>query len=676
MENISRVCVGRCFVIIVAILFIKATPTFSICPTSCRCLSQARVDCSGSVLWDFPADIPPNSKILSISTNLIHVLNQDHFSDLTYLEELHVDKNVLSVLNDNTFLLLTRLLILDLRYNRIKVLARGAFNGLMKLTHLQLEGNWVTTIDQLTFVSLPALIQLDLYDNRLRNLPQAVFHNNKNMQILNMGMCDLEQIPPTLLKGLHSLAYLNMSDNHHLTGIAKGVFSDLTNITKITLNGCGLTSMHVSTFAGLPKLRTVYLDGNEFSETIRWDVFANMPQSVRYVSLTSNRFTALHEFSLYSLSRIQQVNLSDNEWHCDCSLLNVRMAFMERRPQFLTQPGITCSTPDLVEGQDLWSVPVKTIMKNCVTSLVSMVHKSTIDLGSEVQFDCPISRVNESQLAWYTPTPTYLSSSSVESSNGAVPSDRRYRLLPNGTLFLKEVKHKDAGLYICSVRYVDGSSSWSVVELNLADGGVDSHPNHATIYVAVVTTFAIMLVCAAIAVVIYRLRRKKAQSAPLVSIRPMMSQGIMSLASRMSRKSLPPEDTYAYAYAEVPISNSKSLNTNAYAVGALLKRENFGPMHGSPGTGNNNMNGGLTGTSAQRIVARSCREKTEPKVPIIRTSRSIARCETYGYVSPNFPSGQRVDQASQENGRTNNGKSTMFYDVNRPDSAGYLEIIG
>ena len=683
MENLVRTCLSRCCTIhfcIGVILLVNTVPVHSACPSLCRCLSQARVDCAESALWEFPADLPASSKSLSLSTNYIHILNQDHFSELTSLEELHVDRNVLSVLNDNTFLLLSKLLILDLRYNRIKVLARGAFNGLMKLTHLHLEGNWITTVDQLTFVSLPALIQLELYDNRLRNLPPAVFHNNKMLQVLNMGKCDLEQIPSTLLKGLHSLAYLNMSDNHHLTNIAEGVFSDLTNLTKLTLDGCGLSTMHVHTFTGLPKLRSVYLDGNDFADNIKWQVFANMPPSVRYLSLTGNSLSALHEFSLHALNRIPQVNVSVNDWQCDCHLLNVRMAFLQGRPPHLADPGIICDGPRSDQGKELWSIPVKTIMQNCVDTLVSKVKKASVVLNSKVEFDCPISRNNESQLAWYTPTPTYLSSISSESSTINGLSDRRYSLMPNGTLLLNKVKAIDEGLYICSVRYVDGSSSWSVVQLVVKDNGSPSHPGNATMYVAVVTTFAIILVCAAIAVAIYRLRRKKAQSTPLVSTRPKVSHGLMSLAARISRKSMPSEETYAYAYAEVPISTSKSLTANAYAVGPLLKtRENCIAMNG--GIGNNNFNGVMTGSSSHRIVARSCREKTEqPRSPIIRTSRSIARCETYGYVSPNLPNGQKLEQKQsmtlQENGSANNGKAAMFYDVNRPDSAGYLEIIG
>ncbi|XP_072180249.1 uncharacterized protein [Diadema setosum] len=665
-------------VCIVLILLCRTVPTRAACPSQCRCLSQARVDCTSSNLWEFPADLPASSKVLSLSTNLIHVLNKDHFSDLTSLEELHVDRNALSVLNDNTFLLLSRLLILDLRYNRIKVLARGAFYGLSQLTHLQLEGNRITTVDQLTFVSLTALVQLDLYDNQLRNLPPAVFHNNRKLNVLNMGMCDLERIPRTLLKGLHRLSYLNMSENHHITNIAEGVFGDLTNLTKLTLDGCGLTSMHLNTFKGLTRLRQVYLDGNSFSDAMNWDVFAHMPPSVRYVSLTKNSMSALHELSLQHLSRIPKVNLSPNEWRCDCSLLNVRMAYMEERPAYIAESGVVCDSPEAIRGQELWSVPVKTIMENCVNALVSRVHKSTVDSGSEIQFDCPISRVNESQLAWYTPTPTYLSSTPDRSSEGAVTSDRRYTLLPNGTLFLSQVKQKDAGLYICSVRNIDGSSSWSVVQLNVDEELDHDHQGNASIYVAVVTTFAIILVCAAIAAVIYRLRRKKAQSAPLVNIRPKVGHGLLSLAARISRKSMPSDETYAYAYAEVPIANSKSITTNAYAIGALLKtRENGYPMNG--GIGNNNINGGLTGTSAQRIVTRSCREKVEPKSPFIRTSRSIARCETYGYVSPNIQGCDKLEEKHkahvQVNGSMNNGKA-MFYDVTRPDSAGYLEIIG
>ncbi|KFQ33016.1 Leucine-rich repeat-containing protein 19, partial [Merops nubicus] len=126
---------------------------------------------SGKNLSNIPDNLFQNVTKLSLKNNKITLKDSDkeilqRFINLT---ELYLNENMITLLYNNSFCNLTKLVILDISNNRISTVHKAAFAGLNQLSELNLSYNKITQIDSDVFTSLKSLTVLNLQYNVLKS---------------------------------------------------------------------------------------------------------------------------------------------------------------------------------------------------------------------------------------------------------------------------------------------------------------------------------------------------------------------------------------------------------------------------------------------------------------------------------------------------------------------------
>ncbi|NWV14746.1 LRC19 protein, partial [Ptilonorhynchus violaceus] len=150
----------------------------------CNITSQT-VACeeSGKNLFNIPINLFQNVTKLSLKNNKITLKDHDkeilgHFINLT---ELYLNENNISVLYNNSFYNLKKLINLDISNNCISTVHKAAFAGLNQLSVLNLSYNMIAQLDSDAFTSLESLTVLNLQYNLLK-----YFHIKSSFKLIKI----------------------------------------------------------------------------------------------------------------------------------------------------------------------------------------------------------------------------------------------------------------------------------------------------------------------------------------------------------------------------------------------------------------------------------------------------------------------------------------------------------
>ncbi|NXE96307.1 LRC19 protein, partial [Menura novaehollandiae] len=153
--------------------FVIWAGTLFLNPVTADChITSQTVTCeeSGKNLFNIPINLFQNVTKLSLKNNKITLKDHDkmilgRFINLT---ELHLNGNNITVLYNNSFYNLKKLITLDISNNRITTVHKAAFAGLNQLSVLNLSYNMIAQLDSDAFTSLESLTVLNLQYNFLK----------------------------------------------------------------------------------------------------------------------------------------------------------------------------------------------------------------------------------------------------------------------------------------------------------------------------------------------------------------------------------------------------------------------------------------------------------------------------------------------------------------------------
>lgn len=118
----------------------------------------------------------------------------------------------------------------------VKSLNKLNFKGLTKLGSVHLDKNQIETIDENSFDDTVDLGNLYLNDNKLIDLPSKVFEKLEYLDGLYVKNNQLRSLDAVLFKNNKNLAALHLTDNK-LQTLPSGIFDGLTKVRQIWLNG-------------------------------------------------------------------------------------------------------------------------------------------------------------------------------------------------------------------------------------------------------------------------------------------------------------------------------------------------------------------------------------------------------------------------------------------------------
>ncbi|ELK18495.1 Leucine-rich repeat-containing protein 4B [Pteropus alecto] len=398
------------------------SPPATSCPAACSCSNQAsRVICTRRELAEVPASIPVNTRYLNLQENGIQVIRTDTFKHLRHLEILQLSKNLLRKIEVGAFNGLPSLNTLELFDNRLTTVPTQAFEYLSKLRELWLRNNPIESIPSYAFNRVPSLRRLDLGElKRLEYISEAAFEGLVNLRYLNLGMCNLKDIPN--LTALVRLEELELSGNR-LDLIRPGSFQGLTSLRKLWLMHAQVATIERNAFDDLKSLEELNLSHNNL------------------MSLPHDLFTPLH--------RLERVHLNHNPWHCNCDVLWLSWWLKETVPSNTTCCA-RCHAPAGLKGRYIGELD-----QSHFTCYAPVIVEPPTDLnvteGMAAELKCRTG-TSMTSVNWLTPNGTLMTHGSYRV---------RISVLHDGTLNFTNVTVQDTGQYTCMVTNSAGNTTAS-----------------------------------------------------------------------------------------------------------------------------------------------------------------------------------------------------------------------
>ncbi|XP_063968375.1 toll-like receptor 4 [Lytechinus pictus] len=314
---------------------------------------------------------------LSLADNSIYRISNRVFLEMTALEEINLENNQilrLETLTNETRWSATQLRTFKLAQNRLDNIPDNVFLGLENLTSLDLHSNPITYLTVESLKGLQQLETLDLSETRLTSIASGTFRFVPNLKILNFRNADLRQANPlrflidipnlesidlsgnnlqtldlwneyfqvSIFSGNTRLREIRLDNNPIIVDIPARTFENLTSLSILSLNVCGLKSIQANIFTTLVNLTSLSFNMNTISQlptNLLWNLksletfsaaensFTTLDSSIfkhtlflRYISLPNNAITFIAGDSMSHLSELRTFDLHGNPIACTCAL--------------------------------------------------------------------------------------------------------------------------------------------------------------------------------------------------------------------------------------------------------------------------------------------------------------------------------------------------------------------
>ncbi|KAJ8377212.1 hypothetical protein AAFF_G00265070 [Aldrovandia affinis] len=283
---------------------------------------------------------------LDLQYNRIRALHPRAFAKLSRLEELYLGNNLLAAISPRALHALGKLRILDANSNEISAIAPDSFASLESVIKLRLDGNAIETLQDAVFKGLANLLYLHLESNALRHVHGNAFATLEKLRFLNLSdnrqtsLSDARTFAP-----LASLSTLLLAGNR-VQRVGNGVFQNLRRLRRLSLSNNSISALEPEALSGLSAVRQLSLDGNRLSaiparlldpleraETLDFGrnrisrvdpaAFRRLAQ-LKVLKLNDNRLRSLAGEALGRSGALQRLDLSGNEWACDCALAGLQ----------------------------------------------------------------------------------------------------------------------------------------------------------------------------------------------------------------------------------------------------------------------------------------------------------------------------------------------------------------
>ena len=328
----------------------------TLCPVSCLCKSNKRVECVKKSLKTVPNDLPISTVYLDISENKNIDIPETYFSNFSNLRYLNVKncqlykhfklpkKLMAFVISNNKFSLKEfRAILLSsshhlrsiyARFNNIyiknrvpmfenapfvreiylvantmPILYKETFTGLYKLKILDIRSMSIQSIEENAFADLVRLEKLDVGNNHLRSLPDNLFKPLKNLVSLGLSQCHFRKLPN--LTGLPShLLLLSLSENK-IENITSIIGMGLLSIKHLWLQENNILRIPAKVFQTIAA-RKINLSKNKLQE-LESNGFTACKGFLLDLILYSNQIMYISPTAFKGLKDIRAVLLSGNK---------------------------------------------------------------------------------------------------------------------------------------------------------------------------------------------------------------------------------------------------------------------------------------------------------------------------------------------------------------------------
>lgn len=329
--------------------------------------------------------LPPNAfpasvvlKTLNLRNNEIAILEPGSLNNLRALEELVLTKNHLSLihkelfkeqsslrvleLNKNrfveieglTFHGLTNLRILKLKRNNIEYLSDGAFYGLSSIEEINLDRNKVAQIDKGWLYGMGSLKYLSMAFNVVDHIDDDSWEFCKNLTNLDLRHNRLQLLGRDFLRKLPQLLMLNLQDNMISHIQDDDTFAEVPNLESLLLDGNEISHTvedMTAPFNGLAMLKKLSLSRNPI-RSVGGKAFLGL-EHLEELDLSESPISTIKDNTFSHLSLLQSIKIDSSSILCDC--------YVKWFPKWLNETGIrgceaTCAHPENLKSRLITSI--------------------------------------------------------------------------------------------------------------------------------------------------------------------------------------------------------------------------------------------------------------------------------------------------------------------------------
>lgn len=371
--------------------------------------------------------------------------------------------------------------VVDFSQNQIPELRREEFQvaGLQNLHKIYLRNCTIQEVNRDAFKGLPILIELDLSSNRIKHLHPSTFEGVEKLRIVNIN-------------------------NNEIEVLESGLFVNLPFLSRVEFNNNRLKQVQLNVFGG----------------------------PLTSISLEQNQLTHLNKETFANLPKLTYLSLQGNAWNCSCELQEFRDFAIARR---LFTPPTDCREPPQLRGK-LWSeVPSENFA--CRPRILGSVRSFVEANHDNITLPCRIVGTPRPNVTWIynkrqlNPNPNdqhlRILNSVGEQVNGQQPPVQ----VLTSELRIYGVRNSDKGAYICVADNRGGkaeaefqllvngdylgaaAASDGLAGISGAIGASTSDPQTSIILVicVIATTFLVLLICAVLILFWYCRRVKTYQ---------------------------------------------------------------------------------------------------------------------------------------------------------------------
>ncbi|CAD7081148.1 unnamed protein product [Hermetia illucens] len=251
---------------------------------------------------------------LKLDRNLINVLNEGSFVDLRMLGELYLNDNHITEIQYGSFHRTPNLRLVFLQNNRIKRIHPESFlqSSGSGVEFLYLQNNEIDHIEELRSLldALPALKFLDMSNNFITEIPFGVLRGHGTLEQLHLDNNAIRMIDRDALMAMPALRELRLRNNS-LTEILPAPFWNLPGLKGLDLALNQYRQIEPSLLHGIPSLRRLDLSQN-YITSLDPLTFLNTPM-LETLNISFNYLQTIDPITFQSLDRLFEVDASYNQ---------------------------------------------------------------------------------------------------------------------------------------------------------------------------------------------------------------------------------------------------------------------------------------------------------------------------------------------------------------------------
>lgn len=298
----------------------------------------------------------------------------------------------------------------------------------------------------------PGTQVLEFSRNNVEALEKELFLNLDltNLQKIYMSDCGISSIHERTFAGLTNLVELDLSNNL-IGAVPTESFVDCPSLMRLTLNSNPIGVVHKAAFASLSFLTTLELRNCEISK-VEEGAFQGL-HSLEWLHLNGNKLTALQGPRVLPES-LKGVELQGNTWQCDCHILDLREWLLTFNVPQTIEP--MCNGPQSHKGRSIKLVPTPELA--CLPDVSPTSFYLELGEGRNVSLLCHVRAIPEATVSWW------FRGQMLQNDSLVAPGMRLLYYVDEGgqdkrsELLIFNARTEDNGTYVCNAENFAGRS--------------------------------------------------------------------------------------------------------------------------------------------------------------------------------------------------------------------------